>query len=162
MDMQHTGLIEAAAQMVAAPAAVATGIAPGAMVLTATGERAVQDLVPGDRIITRDGIRRLRAVTRHQIGAAAVIVSSQALGHDRPSADVVLGADQPILLRDWRAEALYGSPTAVVALARLVDGEYIRRAGSDPVEVLNLQFDTPCVIYVSGLELACPGALTAI
>ena len=52
--------------------------------------------------------------------------------------------------------ALYGTPTALVPVSRLVDGEYIRTEDAATIQVVTLCFDSPCVIYVHGLEIACP------
>lgn len=146
-----------AGQAIVSPGAVSpvTGIAFGAMVLTASGERAVETLVPGDRIITRDGIRRLRAAVTNEVSGTAIRVAPSALGHERPECEVVLAPGQFIYLRDWRAQALYGTPTALVPAARLVDGEYISEADIPALPVVTLLFDAPCVIYAAGLELAC-------
>ena len=134
----------------------AMGLAFGSTVLTAQGERAVETLAPGDRIITRDGIRRLTAAITDELTGTVVRVSASALGHDRPDADVMLAPGQLLLLRDWRAQALYGTSTALVPVSRLVDGEYISTEDTATIQVITLCFDSPCVIYVHGLEIACP------
>lgn len=149
------------AASVAEPRQIATpttamGLAFGSTVLTAQGERAVETLAPGDRIITRDGIRRLTAAITDELTGTVVRISASALGHDRPETDVQLAPGQLLLLRDWRAKALYGTPTALVPVSRLVDGEYIRTEEAETIQVVTLCFDAPCVIYVQGLEIACP------
>lgn len=146
---------------VVAPRQIATpttamGLAFGSTVLTAQGERAVETLAPGDRIITRDGIRRLSAAITDELTGTVIRVAASALGHDRPDADVRLAPGQLLLLRDWRAQALYGTPTALVPVSRLVDGEYISTEDAATIQVVTLCFDSPCVIYVHGLEIACP------
>ena len=42
------------------------GIAPGTIIHTLDGSLPVEYLSPGDRIITRAGMRVLRAITRHE------------------------------------------------------------------------------------------------
>lgn len=142
-------------RQIATPTA-AMGLAFGSTVLTAQGERSVETLAPGDRIVTRDGIRRLTAAITDELTGTVVRVSASALGHDRPDADVRLAPGQLLLLRDWRAQALYGTPTALVPVSRLVDGEYISTEETGTIQVITLCFDSPCVIYVHGLEIACP------
>ena len=58
---------------------------------------------------------------------------SDSLGVGKPADDVLVAADQPILIRDWRAKALFG--------------------------LFALHFDAPAVIFAGGLELACQPAL---
>lgn len=146
----------AQARQLAATADAATGIAFGSVVLTAQGERAVETLSPGDRVITRDGIRRLSAAITDELTGTVVRISASALGHDRPEADVLLAPGQLILLRDWRAQALYGRTAALVPVSRLTDGEYICVQEARTIQVVTLCFEQPCVVYVNGLEIACP------
>jgi hypothetical protein len=136
--------------------AVAHGIALGCTILTLDGEIPVEYLAPGDRILTRSGARRLRSVEMTVVRHARVIrIAAGTLGMDRPGADMIVTPDQPILIRDWRARALYGAASAMVPAARLADGEYIRAEVMDEVRFYTLRLDGPEVIYAGGLELAC-------
>ena len=63
---------------------------------------------------------------------------------------------QRILLRDWRAQALFATPAARVPLARLVDGDLIRWSDARPEALLVLSFAHPHVIYADGLEVMSP------
>jgi Hint domain len=132
-----------------------TGMAPGTVVLTLDGALPVEFLAPGDRIITRDGARTLRAVSVAEVTGDVVRIGARTLGHDRPEGDVLVGADQGILLRDWRARAMYGVTQAVVAARRMADGEMIRVEDATDLRLFTLSFDAPAVIYAGGLELAC-------
>jgi Hint domain len=132
------------------------GFTEGSEVLTLSGIKSVEALSPGDRVVTRGGTRVLRSVTHRRVENPELVrVSASALGHDRPEADIVIAADQPILLRDWRARALAGEDRALVAAGRLADGEYIRHEACSEARLYTLHFDGPAVIYAQGLELAC-------
>ena len=132
------------------------GIAAGTIVLTLHGALPVEYLTPGDRIVTRDGTRVLRDLrVRVCREAAAIRIAAGALGHDRPEDDMLVAPEQGILIRDWRAKALYGTDRAVVPAARLVDGSYIRRETREELRLFTLEFDSPAVIYAGDLELAC-------
>ena len=130
------------------------GIGAGALVLTLDGEIPVQHLAVGDRIITRSGARSLKSLRSRMIGGG-FILAPHTLGHDRPETEVTVGPTQTLLLRDWRARALYGTDQAVVPVARLLDGEYIA-AAPGPVRLWQLGFDQAEVIYAGGLEMAVP------
>jgi len=132
------------------------GLAEGTRVLTLRGEQPVQDLRPGDRIITRDaGAQVLRRVSiRDLSGAAMTRLSPDSLGVGRPGADILLAPGQRILLRDWRAKALYGQAQAMVPVSRLIDGQYIAEVKVTRLRVFELEFDRQHVIYAEGLELA--------
>lgn len=135
--------------------APAEGLAGGTPVMTLRGAVEVQDLVPGDRIITRDrGLCDLRAISHRDTAEGLVEVAPGALGQDRPDAPVILPETQPVLVRDWRAQARFGAPQAVVPVARLVDGAGITRLRADAsVRLYTLLFDAPHVIYAAGIEV---------
>lgn len=135
--------------------AAANGIAAGTIVLTMDGALPVDFLSPGDRIITRAGMRVLRAVHVSRYSGAAVRIRSGALGHDRPEQDLTLPADTLVHLRDWRATALYRADQAQVPLHRLVDGEFVAPEEVRNMRLYDLRFDAPQVIYAEGLELLC-------
>ena len=147
----------------APPKAVALdhGLAAGTPVLTLDGVLPVEFLTPGDRIITRDGARRLLSVEVTLVQNARVIrITEGTLGNDQPDGDVIVSPDQPILIRDWRAKALCGTASALIPAAKLVDGEYIRAEIIADMRFFTLRFATDAVVYAAGLELACAPALT--
>lgn len=133
----------------------------GSRVLTGSGERLVELLRPGERIITRDrGMVRIRDIRRGLMtdGTAMVLVPAGALGRGRPERDVLLPADQPVALRDWRARALFGAREARVAAARLVDDAVIRRVPGHQGTIWSIVLESPAVIFVDGLELVTGAA----
>ena len=143
-------------------AAPAEGVIAGTMVLTLDGELPVQFLAPGDRVITRSGARVLTGIEVSVLhGAEMVRISASALGHDRPEADLFVAPSQPILVRDWRAKALYGTDVAMVPAQRLADGDYIRKETVAEVRLFTLRFAREEVVYAGGLELACAPATVA-
>jgi hypothetical protein len=134
---------------------VTKGMAQGTAVLTADGLLPVEFLAPGDRIITRDGLRVLVDVSVQVMVGEVVRVSASSQGHARPEEDVILGCDQALLIRDWRAKALYGQAQAMVPVARMVDGEMIRREKVAGLRMYTLGFASPQVVYAGGLEVGC-------
>ena len=143
-------------------AAPLQGITAGATVLTMDGALPVQFLAPGDRIITRSGARVLKEITVAVVQNAPMVrISAAALGHDRPEADLFVSPAQQILVRDWRAKALYNKDVTMVEAQRLCDGDYIRRETVAEVRLFTLRFEREEVVYASGLELACTLATVA-
>ncbi|WP_240484735.1 Hint domain-containing protein [Pseudoponticoccus marisrubri] len=130
--------------------------------LTLDGALPVEFLEPGDRVITRDqGASTLRAVARRQIACRMIEIRGGSLGHTRPGRDIRVPAEQRVLIRDWRARALFGRPQALVPAARLVDGSFVRDLGMRQVDLVALRFDAPHILYADGLELASAPGLTA-
>ncbi|MEZ5686120.1 MAG: Hint domain-containing protein [Paracoccaceae bacterium] len=139
--------------IVPAGACAVPGVAQGALVLTLEGALPVEYLSPGDRVVTRAGARRLLAVTPVEAEGEMVLIQPGVLGHDRPGQALMLGAQTPVLLRDWRAQALYGAAQALVPAGRLVDGEFVTRVCGRGLRLFALHFERPEVIYVDGVEI---------
>jgi hypothetical protein len=131
-------------------------VVTGTPILTLNGELPVEMLQPGDRILTRAGARRLKQVEVTVVRNARVIrISQDTLGVDCPTEDLTVSAGQAILIRDWRAKAMFGKPQAMVPAARLADGAYIRAETLAEARFFSLSFEEDAVIYAGGLELAC-------
>lgn len=138
----------------------ATALSADGLLLTAAGERLVADLRAGDRIITRDaGMVTLRGVSRRRLCTQLVRIRAGSLGHRRPGRDALLQADHPILLRDWRAQALFGRAQALVAASRLVDGEFITHEAAGTLDLCDLDFGASHILYLDGLEVASHAAI---
>ncbi len=132
------------------------GLVSGTLVLSAEGSLPVEYLTAGDRLVTRSGLRILRAVSVRVVRRASMVrIGRDMLGVGRPEADVMVPAGQPVMIRDWRAQVLRGRKTALIAAACLVDGQLIRAESKNNVRLFGLRFDGPEVIYAGGLELAC-------
>lgn len=126
----------------------------GTTVLTLDGALPVEFLSPGDRVITRgSGVATLCRVRHSSRKVALVAVRAGSFGNSRPGEDALFPAEQEILLRDWRASALFGASRALVPLRRLVDGHFVRALPPRRVPLIALGFDTAQIIYGDGLEL---------
>ncbi|MDQ2089062.1 Hint domain-containing protein [Marimonas arenosa] len=132
------------------------GFAAGASILTLDGKMPVECLAPGDRIITRDcGMAILSGVSMVTQTCDMIAILPGTLGHTKPDGDTRLPAGQKVLLRDWRAQAMFGKPQALACAHKLVDGEFIRFDGRETLRLIVLEFDTSHILYVDGMELAC-------
>ncbi len=148
--------------MTMTPETDAAGLMATSIILTLSGETRVADLKPGDRIITRDsGTAILRGIRKTRVAGRAVRVKAGSLGHTRPDRDVTLPAGQTVLIRDWRAQAIFGALRALVPAHRLADGEFVTLKEDATMTLYKLDFDTPHVLYVDGLELGSHGKVDA-
>lgn len=137
------------------------GLLCGTTVRTLDGVLPVEFLEPGDRIITRSGARRLGSVSVSRRRALAVVrFSASTLGHDRPEQDLLVTPGTPIVIRDWRAMAVYGTPVAVLPAERLADGDLVRLEVLAEARIFTLRFAEDEVIWAEGLEIACPAMET--
>ena len=136
------------------PQALFRGICANALVVTMQGMRKVQDLRPGDELVTRcGGAVPLLSVEETSIATRAIYVIAGSLGHYQLDRDTLLPAEQTVLVRDWRARVLGGANKILVTARDLVDGEYVRDIGFMPLSVYRLTCATPAVIYADGMEL---------
>ncbi|MDP5215905.1 Hint domain-containing protein [Ruegeria sp. 2205SS24-7] len=132
-----------------------TGFLSGTVVMAQRGECPVEDLAKGDKIITRDrGFVLVRGVKRTTCRCRAISFAAGSLGDTRPDQDLVLPAGQKVLIRDWRAQALFNADRAMVRADALLDGEFIRDLGIREMVLYQIAFDAPHVLYAGGLELA--------
>lgn len=132
-----------------------TGLLTGALLLTLDGEMPVEFLSVGDKLITRDtGISKVLHIQRTTRAVHTIALSAGSLGHTRPEHDALLAGDQMLLIRDWRARALFSSERALVAARTLVDGEFINDLGMQEHTLYQVFCDGPHILYCDGLELS--------
>ncbi len=130
------------------------GICAGTTLLTLDGEIPVEHLTVGDRIITRDnGMAVLRSTTRRVARVTPIVVKAGSFGHTRPDREAVILPTTKVLIRDWRAPALYGTKDALVAARDLIDGEFVSWGAAQDMPVFALAFDAPHILYADGLEV---------
>ena len=138
----------------ATAAATLTGLCAGTTVLTLDGELPVEHLAIGDRVISRtSGAATLRDIVVTKVMMTPIRIRAGSLGHTRPDRDMLVAPDAQLHIRDWRAAALFGTPTAMVAARRLIDGEFVAEETTRVMTLFNLVFDRPQVIYADGMEI---------
>ncbi len=132
-----------------------TGLVAGTLILTIDGAIPVEKLTTGMRLISRNnGFVTLKDVQIQSITTRPVFVAADMLGNNRPNTDLMLAPDQPVLVRDWRAQALFDRDQALVPVRNLIDGEFIRYAPLQTLTVYDLVFDCQHILYADGLEVA--------
>ena len=137
-----------------------TGMALGSRILTAKGYAAVEDIEAGDRVISRDtGMVRVAEVRRTQLSLPMIRIKTGAFNDGCPERDLLVGCDQPIFVRDWRAQAMFKRKSIMVSAAKLFDGEFIVSDEDITATVVQILFDRPHILYVGGLELGCAASL---
>lgn len=131
-----------------------TGLCAGTTVLTLDGELPVEHLSIGDRVISRNsGTAVLRDIIITETMMTPIRIKAGSLGHTRPDRDMLVAPDTQLHIRDWRAEALFGTARAMVPARRLIDGEFVSEDRTRVVTLFTLVFDAPHIIYADGMEL---------
>lgn len=144
--------------------AIVVCFTPGTLILTPDGPIPVQNLAEGDRVITRDhGVQPIRwigATTMSASYAAAnkrlrpILIRKDALGPNQPERDMRVSRQHRVLVRDWRADVMFGEPDGVLvpAFALCNDSTIIEERPTEDVTFIHMVFDNHEVVYADGLE----------
>ncbi|MEM7269442.1 MAG: Hint domain-containing protein, partial [Pseudomonadota bacterium] len=148
---------------VTVPYAAIPCFASGSMIATPDGERAVEDIAPGDQVLTRDnGVQTVRWAGSRQTpaygDAAPVRIRSGALGNAR---DLVVSPQHRMLLSGWRAETMFGETEVLIAATHLTCMDSVSRQEGGVVTYHHLLFDAHEIIFAEGAatESLHPGDL---
>lgn len=146
----------------------------GTRIGTPGGPVPIEDLAPGDMVLTLDhGPQPLRwigrtylpqAVLARNPGFRPVTVARDAFGPGRPCRDMRLSPQHRVLITDWRAQYFFGEPEVLVPIKKLVNDGTIRVAGDGgEVTYFHLLFDRHEIVWSDGLpsESYLPEAATA-
>lgn len=136
--------------------------ARGTLIATPDGEVPVEDLEAGDRVLTADGRAAILRWTgwRRFSGAALVLkpnlkpvrFETGALGKGLPRRPLTVSPKHRILLRDWRAELLFGAADVLVPAESLVNGSTIRQLLTETsVDYFHLLCDEHEVLLAEGV-----------
>lgn len=137
---------------------------PGTRILTPGGDTPVQDLSVGDRVVTRDhGVQRISwigatTVTPARVAANTnlrpILIRQGALGTNLPERDMRVSRQHRMLVRDWRAEMLFGEEDGVLvpAFALCNDKDIIEERPTEDVTYIHIAFENHEIVYADGLE----------
>ncbi len=136
----------------------------GSMIETEAGPIAVEDLLPGDRIVTRDG----RTETLMWKGSTQIVPGrpdakgryhplvrfmADSFGMQTPMSDVLAGPSARILKTPGHLRTLAANAPLLTPVAEFVDGmNVIETAPPTAVQLFHLSLQRHSVIKVAGLE----------
>lgn len=137
--------------------------ARGTLILTEHGPVAVEDLVAGMRVQTRDrGLQVLRWIGSRHIGTLALMahpnlhpirIKAGALGRGTPSEDLVVSPQHRVLVRSRIALRMFDAKEVLVPIKQLLQIEGIDIAQDmDSVEYFHLLFDQHEIVTSNGAE----------
>ncbi|MCY1125415.1 Hint domain-containing protein [Frigidibacter sp. RF13] len=126
----------------------------GTLITTLRGEKPVEQLVPGDRVVTRDdGLQTVRSVRRRdfdygQLGSAPqmqpVLVTVGAVSRGLPERELLVSPSLRILTQTADRDQL-------VAAGEMTDGHAIRTCSVLGVRYVHIGFDRDEVILANGI-----------
>lgn len=137
-------------------------VARGTVIATPAGPVPVEELCPGDLVLTADGrhepIRWLgsRIVTSAELSADTSLrpirISAGAFGSGLPARDLRVSPQHRVLVTGWRAELLFGEESVLVPAKGLVDDHLVGvDYSAEEVQYFHLLFDRHEVILTEGL-----------
>jgi len=136
----------------------------GTHIATPDGDRLVQDLTPGDLVLTQDdGPQVLRWIGTREVVAegafAPILIRAGTFGSH---GDVQVSPLHRVLIRDSLAELLFGESEVLVAAKDLVNDHSVTRVIGGSVTYVHLMFDSHQVVFSDGLatESFLPGPQT--
>jgi hypothetical protein len=103
------------------------GLTVGTQIMTLTGERAIEEIGVGDRILTKDfGVQTLKSISFHDCDltqdpdARPVCIPPDAFGSDRDAGALYLAPHQKLALRHRMFDLFFGVREVVVEARHLV------------------------------------------
>jgi hypothetical protein len=145
---------------------------PGTTIATPTGERLVEDLREGDRVITRDnGLQEIRWIgskelTGHQLARMPhlrpILIQAGALGPNLPENDMLVSPQHRVLVNNDKT-SLYFEEREVLAAAKHLTGlDGIDEVGTLGVTYVHFMCDRHEVVLSNGAwtETFQPGDVT--
>ena len=133
---------------------------PGTVIATPKGERLVEELEVGDRIITRDnGLQEIRWLGRRDLQGAEllqaphlkpVLIRAGSLGRGLPERDLLVSPNHRVLINNDKA-ALYFEEREVLAAAKhLTDLEGVDAVDTGAISYIHFMFDQHEVVLSNG------------
>lgn len=126
----------------------------GTQIATPLGPRAVEDLAPGDWVVTHDhGLQQLRWTCQSPISSdpalSPVKIPAHSFGPGLPATDTYVSPQHRLLLKGVQAQLLFGEPEVLAPAKALFSGASTAPAG----DYVHLLFDRHEVIEANGLMM---------
>ncbi|WP_460275500.1 Hint domain-containing protein [Celeribacter sp. ULVN23_4] len=138
-------------------------VARGTLVETESGPVPVEKLAIGDMVKTVDApARPVRWIGCSHISNSRlkgdpslrpIRISAGTFGDNRPSRDLMVSPQHRILVKDWRAELLFGAEEVLVPAKGLVNDQTIRvDHDAEDIDYFHVLFDQHEIMVTEGLE----------
>ncbi|HEY9020536.1 Hint domain-containing protein [Seohaeicola sp. SP36] len=138
----------------------ATCFTPGIAIATPRGERLIEELRVGDRVITRDnGIQTIRWVGNRTLTAAdlhraphlrPILIRQGALGDRLPERDMQVSPNHRLLVNRAKSALHFDAPEGLVAAKHLIGVSGVSEAPLTGITYIHLIFDRHEVVLSNG------------
>lgn len=133
---------------------------PGTLVATPRGEVRVENLVAGDKVITRDnGLQTIRWVGTKWLSAGhlaanahlqPILIRKGALGNDLPERDMIVSPNHRMLVSNERTALYFEEHEVLVAAKHLIDHRNVVQLESGGVSYIHFMMDRHEVVLADG------------
>jgi len=133
---------------------------PGTLIATPRGERLVEDLKVGDRVITRDnGIQEIKWVGRkdltgHELARkphlSPVLIKQGSLGNNLPEHDTLVSPNHRVLVANDKTALYFEEREVLVAAKHLLGLEGVEEVEVGSVSYIHIMFDQHEVVLSNG------------
>lgn len=126
----------------------------GTLIATPSGERLVEHLTVGDKVVTADnGAQTIRWIGVRTVNAcgsfAPVLIKAGTLGN---VSDLSVSQQHRMLVSGWRAELLYGTDEILVPATKLCNDDTIRIHEGGTVTYVHILFDDHQIVFANGAK----------
>ncbi|GAA4229138.1 hypothetical protein GGQ68_001343 [Sagittula marina] len=133
---------------------------PGTLIATPSGEKLVEDLEVGDRVITRDnGMQEIKWVGRkdltgHDLARKPhlnpVLIKQGALGNGLPEHDMLVSPNHRVLVANDKTALYFEEREVLVAAKHLVDLDGVEEVETGSVSYIHIMFEQHEVVLSNG------------
>ncbi|MGR3759221.1 Hint domain-containing protein [Roseobacteraceae bacterium NS-SX3] len=133
---------------------------PGTLIATPQGERRVEELEAGDRVITRDnGIQEIRWIGKRTLAGEAlrdaphlqpVLIRKGALGNGLPERDMMVSPNHRILIANDKTALYFEDREVLVAAKHLTGLAGVEAVETSTVTYIHFMFDQHEVVLSDG------------
>lgn len=134
--------------------------AQDSQIATVSGERSVQTLSEGDRVITRDnGLQEIAWIGHKTLDSAAltaaphlqpILIKAGSLGHNQPERDLMVSPNHRMLIANDANALLFDERETLVAAKHLVGKPGVERAAVSSVSYYHILFENHEVVLGNG------------
>jgi Hint domain len=134
---------------------------PGTKIATLRGETLVENLVAGDKVVTRDnGVQQIRWIGKKKVDwrmmtanphLKPVLVRQGSLGNDLPERDLMISPNHRVLVANERTALQFDEAEVLVAAKHLIGGLSVRSIDSIGTTYIHFLFDRHEVVLSDGI-----------
>lgn len=133
---------------------------PGTLISTASGERPIEELQVGDKVITRDnGLQPIRWIGSKALNGRLlvenphlrpVLIQKGSLGRGLPERDMMVSPNHRMMVSNENTTLLFEEREVLVAAKHMINSKSIQQVHTIGISYIHMMFDSHEVILADG------------